>query len=373
MKIMYLAQDVDEVTGLGRIALAYARAMASAGHEVTLVCQRSSTADLHRRIVPGFPGVPAIDKLLFLLAEPLRSRTVSSDIRHAFGIGSWAGIVSAQSCHRSGVELQRQLPPGRMRRRNLGVYDVLSLQDERRLMTSPRTRTVLAVSDLVRTQLLHWYGLPEEKIVVLPNGIDTARYAAPFDREAVRAKYGMAHGSLVLGFLGNEFDRKGVQTIIEALPVLRDLPLNVYIGGADDPAPFIRRAGDLAVRERIHFVGRVHEPEEFLRTLDMFVFPVHYEPFGMVVTEAMAAGVPVITARAVGAVEGMTDGQQGVFLEDPLSAAELASAIRRLASNEAMRNHIGGSGREAASAFDWRVICARLESIYRSTTGGSAT
>ena len=371
MRITYIAQDIDSVSGLGRIALAYATAMTSAGHDITLLCQRSSAPGMRRAIVPGFPGVRSVDKLLFRVSEPVRSLAARGDIRHAFGIGSRADIVSAQSCHRSGVEFQKNLPSERIRRRNFGLYDMLSLQDEHRLMTSPRTRLVLAVSDLVRSQLIRWYGLPEEKIIVLPNGIDTARYATPLDRDAARERYRMPKGSFILGFLGNEFDRKGVQTIIEALPLLRDLPLSVCVAGADDPTPYIRRADALSVGGRVHFIGRVREPEEFLRTLDMFVFPVNYEPFGMVVTEAMAAGVPVITARAVGAVEGMTSGQEGLFLDDPLSATELASAIRRLVADPVLRDHIARTGRQAASAFDWHVICSRLETVYRTVNAAS--
>jgi UDP-glucose:(heptosyl)LPS alpha-1,3-glucosyltransferase len=261
--------------------------------------------------------------------------------------------------------MQRALPSGRLRRRNFGLYDRLSLEDESRLMTSPETRMVLAVSGLVRDQLIRWYNIPEAKITVIPNGIDTARYSEALDREAVRRRFGMKPDGLVLGFLGNEFDRKGVQTIIEALPLLGDIPLDVFIAGADDPAPFQRRAGQLAVSDRIHFVGRVADPEVFLRVLDVFVFPVNYEPFGMVVTEAMAAGVPVITARTVGAVENMSDEREGLFLADPLSASELAASMRRLAADRALRERIGRSGREAAAAFDWPSICGRIEHLYR--------
>ncbi len=373
MNITYIAQDIDAVTGIGRIVLAYARGMAAAGHEVDLISQRCSSTDLRVHRVAGFPALRSVDKFLFRVGEPLASHRTKAGIRHAFGIGSYADVVSAQSCHRSGVALQRALPTGRIRTRNFGVYDRLSLEDESRLMTSPKTRLVLAVSGLVRDQLLHWYDIDPGKVVVVPNGIDVARYSAPFDREAVRGRFGMRPDRLVVGFLGNEFERKGVQTIIEALPLLADVPLDVFVGGADDPGPFQRRAEDLSVVDRVHFVGRVTDPESFLRSLDVFVFPVHYEPFGMVVIEAMAAGIPVITARTVGAVEGMTDGQEGLFLEDPLSAQEVAGRIRAAVEDRTLRDRIVERGSAAAMQFAWPRIISELERLYRSLDGDPAT
>jgi glycosyltransferase involved in cell wall biosynthesis len=369
MKLCYIAQDIDGVTGLGRITLAYAEAMVAAGHDVTLVCQRSTAQGLRTLSVPGFPRLKSIDKALFRFAEPSRTRSAAGSIVHAMGIGASADVVSAQSCHRSGVAFRNELPGGRLKRRNFGVYDALSLQDERRLMTSSRTRVVLAVSGLVRSQLIRWYGVPEEKIVILPNGIDTARYEAPFDSADARTKYGIRPGELVLGFLGNEFDRKGVQTIIEALPLLREIPVGVYVAGADDPAPFQQLAGDLGVADRVHFIGRVQEPELFLRSLDMFVFPVVYEPFGMVITEAMAAGIPVITSRTAGAVEGLRAGEEILLLDDPHSAAELAGQIQRVVADDALRARLSAGARRASEQFAWPSIIGRLETVYHRVLG----
>jgi glycosyltransferase involved in cell wall biosynthesis len=371
MRITYIAQDIDSVTGVGRIALAYARGMTAAGHDVDLICQRCSSDGQRARRIPGFPALPSVDKFLFRIGEPVASRPARGDIRHAFGIGSRAHVVSAQSCHRSGVEMQRALPAGRIRSRNFGMYDRLSLQDEARLMTSPDTRIILAVSGMVRDQLLHWYAIPPEKIVVVPNGIDVSRFTVPLDLDLVRREYGMRPDRLAVGFLGNEFERKGVQTIIEALPLLGDIPLDVIVAGADDPGPFRLRAEQLGVSDQVRFVGRVTNPEKFLRSLDLFAFPVNYEPFGMVVIEAMAAGVPVITARAVGAIEGTTDGHHAIFLDDPLSAGELATQVRRVLDDRQLRDRLATEGRAAAMAFAWPRIISDIESLYRMIAGDS--
>ena len=100
-------------------------------------------------------------------------------------------------------------------------------------------------------------------------------------------------------------------------------------------------------------------------TADALVFPTHYEPFGMVIIEAMAAGIPVIASRTAGAVEDLTDGVHGLYLDDPYSSGELSRRIRLLLEDATLRETLSRNGRMVAERYGWPVIAARYIDLYR--------
>jgi glycosyltransferase involved in cell wall biosynthesis len=362
LNIALLTQSADDATGLGRIVSALAEEYVHSGHSVHIVSQRctATAGEWHR--VPDISAIPALAKLGFRIFEGAITAKLHAPIIHAFGVGSVADIVAAQSCHRAAVKLQQDRGGKRIRRRNFGIYDRLSLADERRLFTGRRRKLIVAVSQLVRKQILEEYEIPETSICTVPNGVHLSRFAR--ERGTLTDRSGK-NGPFVLLFVGNEFDRKGVQTIIEALPSLQNISLEVHIAGDDDPAPFVRRARELDVCDRLRFLGRVPAPEQLFMTADALVFPTHYEPFGMVIIEAMAAGIPVITSRTAGAVEDLTDGVHGLYLDDPYSSGELSRRIRLLLEDATLRETLSRNGRMVAERYGWPVIAARYIDLYR--------
>jgi len=362
LSIALIVQSVDDSTGLGRIAAALAGVYASLGHGVHIVSQHcSSSAGVWHR-VPSLSRRPAVGKMLFRLFEPGRTSKTGASVLHAFGVGWEADIIAAQSCHKAAVRLQRERGAHRISNRNFGIFDRISLEDERRLFMGPRRKRIVAVSELVRRQILEEYDLPEDAVCVIPNGV----HLDHFHRNPAGSHSRAVSGApFILLFVANEFDRKGLQTIIEALPLLKGMPLEVHVAGNDSSRPYLGRAAELGVRDSLKFLGPVSPPESLFLQADAFVFPTHYEPFGLVITEAMAAGLPVITTRSAGAVETLTDGVHGLYLDDPLSATELAGRIRAVVENAPLRETLSRNGRIAAERFAWPSIAARHIELYR--------
>jgi UDP-glucose:(heptosyl)LPS alpha-1,3-glucosyltransferase len=255
----------------------------------------------------------------------------------------------------------------------VGIFDRVALADEETLMSADETRLVIAVSGQVKEQLIGWYGLSPGKIEVVPNGISPERFEHPAGavRDEYRRRAECSPRDFVLLFIGNEFDRKGLETVIEATAILDDPALKVVIIGDDDPDPYRRRAAALGVGSRLRFLGRVAGPETWYSAADAFVFPTRFEPFGMVIVEAMAAGLPVITSASAGAVEEFTDGREGVYLRDPYSAEELASAVRRLRDDDEFRLALAAEGPRAARRFSWPEVASHTMDIYRGVLGRS--
>ncbi len=366
LKIALIAQSVDDATGLGRIASALATEYVRLGHLVHIISQRWEATPGNWHQVPGLSLTPAIGKLAFRLFEPSTTEKTQASVIHAFGVGAKADVVAAQSCHKAAVKIQASRGKGRIRRRNLGVYDRLSLADERRLFMGPRRKRIVAVSHLVRQQILEEYNLPEEAVCIIPNGVHLSR----FQREKKTASANdKQRNPFIFLFVGNEFDRKGLQTIIEALPSLSGHSVEVHVAGNDDPAPYKRRAAELKVLDRLKFLGGVTAPESLFLKADAFLFPTHYEPFGMVIIEAMAAGIPVITSRAAGAVEDLTDGVHGLYIDDPCSAAELSRRVLMLLDNASLRESLSRNGRIAAERYAWPIIAALHIDLYKRICG----
>jgi len=368
MNIAYLSQHVDSVSGIGRFLRALGNQMIARGHEVHCVSQTCDGQSFRWHRVPHSHVSNGLDKLWYRLHEARVSKSIRAHIFHSMGVGGMAHIVSAHSCHRAGVDLASQMQSSPFWRRNWRLFDTLSLSDEHRLMTSESTRAIVAVSRLVRNQLLESYPIPPEKIVIVPNGIDVGMYVSsgrPGDRVLLRERLGISVGDIVLLFVGNEFARKGLKTLIEALSLLPGIPVRLIVAGADDPRPFQTLSARLGVDSGIRFLGTVAHPERLYAIADMFVLPTLYEPFGLVIVEAMAAGIPVITYRHAGAVEDFTDEREALLLEDVQSATELARRIRRLIEDQKLSRKIAQQGRQAVQSLDWNIVADRFADLYK--------
>jgi glycosyltransferase involved in cell wall biosynthesis len=100
-----------------------------------------------------------------------------------------------------------------------------------------------------------------------------------------------------------------------------------------------------------------------MRSVDAFVFPSRYEPMGLVLLEALAAGLPVITVRTAGGAEVITS-RSGIVLDDPNDEAALAAAINHLASDRAHARRLGQAAREVARTLSWQAMAERYLSVY---------
>ncbi len=368
MRIGLVSQSYDNRTGIGRIVKALALEFVGLGHAVS--CAAQHFEDVDRRItechVPSLSSSKALNKMLFTLnGSPFSGGEV--DIINTFGVGRGANIVTAQSCHRAGMELLRSKSDQFLESRGLGLYDRVSLIDERVLLTVPTTKRIMAVSQLVKSQIETFYKVAPEKVTVVPNGVDYTLFKAlrtRVDRSGQRMSLGFSPDDFVLLFVGNEFGRKGLKTLLQSLAALNDRKLRLLVVGGGDRQAYERRTAELGIMDNVSFMGNIPAPETMYLVADAFVIPSLYEPFGIVILEAMAAGVPVITSKSCGASEGMTDREHLLLLENPASVEELTEAIGLLSRDETMRRKLIAAGVEKAKEFSWDRIARKVLSVY---------
>lgn len=217
-------------------------------------------------------------------------------------------------------------------------------------------------------------GIPPGKLEVIPNGVNVEEFpASEEDAESARAKYGLS--GVVVMFAGTVTPRKGVEYLIRAAELLRDMRELMFLiaGRLDLDREYAERVVKYA-RERgvnAKFAGFV--PYEDLKALyaacDIFVLPSLEEGSPIALLEAMASGKPLIGSRVGGIKMQIRDGWNG-FLVEPGDVVQLAERIRYLAENEGERKRMGANSRKLAEEeFDWRKIAEKYLKVYEEIAG----
>ena len=233
----------------------------------------------------------------------------------------------------------------------LNPFHMTALMLEEEMFRSDRLKMVVANSRMVKDDIQRHYGLPDEKICVIYNGIDspTPALTSASKRAELRASLGVAPESVLLLFVGSGFERKGLRFLIRALALIKDkADIRLVVIGKGRTPEYVREAKRLGVLDRVIFKGPLKNARDYYCAGDIFVLPSIYEPFSNSCLEAMAAGLPVVTSSANGVSELLT-GMNGV-VQDPSDAGEIAARITPLL-DEAVRLKAGQAVMEAASEY----------------------
>lgn len=208
------------------------------------------------------------------------------------------------------------------------------------------------VSGMVVAQLDAHFGRCDA--VSIPNGVDTKRFepqARLQRRLAARADFDLSPETFVLLLIGNDWRKKGLQTLIEALDKCRDLKIQLLVVGRDDVKPFEATIQRLGIPDRVRFLSPSEDVMQFYAAADAYAGPSLEDAYGLPVIEAMASGLPVIASRNAGVSEVITDGLNGFLLRDPTNAVELAGLIRRLIDDPSFREKVAGNAVSTARKY----------------------
>lgn len=217
-------------------------------------------------------------------------------------------------------------------------------------------------------------GIPRSRIRVTYAPIDVERFDGSVDRAAARRSLGVPEGAQAIGILGCLQRWKGQSQFLDAAAVVvREVPgaFALVIGGGSEHfepeyGPELRaQAARLGIADRVLFTGHRSDVPTVLAALDVCVHAsLEAEPFGMVVGEAMAAGLPVVASSAGGPAEQVEDGVTG-FLAPPGDTAALTARLLTLLRNPALRASMGERGRARVLArFSAATHARATESVY---------
>jgi UDP-glucose:(heptosyl)LPS alpha-1,3-glucosyltransferase len=245
-------------------------------------------------------------------------------------------------------------------------YHRYLLGAERRLFTNEKLRAVICNSRMVRDEVRRWFGVPEHKLHVIYNGVDTARFHPDLRRHRaeVRQQYAIPQDAMLFLFVGSGFERKGLRQAIEALARLPEAAFLMVVGKDRHAPRFVRRAHRLGLSSRVRFLGGQKDVTPFYGAADAFVLPTLYDPFPNAVLEAMAAGLPVVTSLKCGAAEQIENGRNG-YVCDALDIDAAADAMRALLDPQ-RRTPMAAAARRTAEPLTLEAMSAALLELYSS-------
>ena len=229
---------------------------------------------------------------------------------------------------------------------------------------------IVAISDMVKEDIIQRYKVPEDRISVVYNGVDIERFH-PRNRqyrEEIRRKLSIGDEFVML-FVSNNFRMKGLVFLMRALADLKKEgapPFKLLVLGRDRKAPYLRLAKKINISEETVFAGSTNEPEKYYGTADLLVHPTFYDACSLTVLEALASGVPVITTFSNGA-SGVIRPEEGRVIRDPKNSEELKEAIRYFLESGAKRSPLLQEGKRMEHYSD-RVNFDQMMRVFREIT-----
>jgi UDP-glucose:(heptosyl)LPS alpha-1,3-glucosyltransferase len=359
--------------GVESVAWSVAHGLADAGDEVVVLARELDPSGR----VPAEPlrvsrSWQPLRVLAFSHAAARAQGRLRPDVVHSFARTLHQDVYRAGGGSHAEYLERRHGRVGRLVRR-LSPRHATLLWIESRIFADS-SQLVQCNSEMVRGEIRRRYGLPEERLSLIPNPVDLERFH-PQHRAALDAA-----GPVFL-FVGAGFPRKGLDIAIRALAAAGAGHAELWVAGRDEPAPWRALALRLGVGDRVRFLGVRADLATLYASADALVLPTRYDAFSNACLEAAASGTPVLTSGANGAAElvrpapGVEEtaarqhpeivgpAQAGFVVEDPENVAGFAKALDALASPE-LRARLGRAARLVAERHSLTAHLAALHDLY---------
>jgi glycosyltransferase involved in cell wall biosynthesis len=235
---------------------------------------------------------------------------------------------------------------------------------------APRTEAAIVVSEALRPVAVADYGMPQDQVQVLYNGVDCDTFARvpPDARRRIRREMRIADDAKVIGMVGRIEPGKGVKPLLEAMAeVCRrcEGAVLLVVGEGSIRAECERLAQELEIGPAVRFTGFRHDIPELLAAMDVMAAPsIAEEGLGYVVLEAMCAALPVVATRSGGLAESVVHGETG-FLVPKGNVPELADALVTILVDEPLREAFATAARRRIAGFSVAGHVDRLQALYR--------
>ena len=373
MRVAIVTHNIVKGDGQGRANYEIVQHALDNGVDITLIADRVQEDLLQHPRVRWIKVQPRIRSnwlmhgLEFVArADQLLDRMQGEfDVIHGYGycLDRRHHINTAQFVH--SAWRRSPMHPARLQKTPYGayqwLYSAINALGERRAFG--KAKVIVAASSTVRGEL-RTLGVPEDRLRVILNGADLKEfYPAPLSRE----KLGMPKDVTLALFAGDiRSNRKNLDTVLKALVQVPEVHLAVV--GKLEGSPFPKMAEELGLQARVHFLDFRRDIADVMRACDFFVFPSRYEACALVLVEAIASGLPVITAKTTGGAE-VVNSESGIQLDDPNDVNALAGALKRLSSDPARRKEMAKSAREAAMDHSWHHVAESYLNLYRQYAG----
>jgi glycogen(starch) synthase len=234
---------------------------------------------------------------------------------------------------------------------------------------------VICCSDYMISHVKWAFGLPNDKLVMVPNGVNTTQYDSTnskFDQAAFRAKFALPEEKIVL-YVGRLVYEKGIHILINAVPkILSKVNAKfIIVGSGYMKEQLLNIVRSMNLEHKVLFEGFIDEETlvKLQKTADVSVVPSLFEPFGIVALEAMAAKSPVVVSDTGGLSEIVEHDVSGVKVY-PNNPESLAWGITKVLLDSAYAKYLGENAyRKVQEKYDWEKIAQQTKRIYEGVLG----
>ena len=363
VKIAYLVHDYHRAGGHSRYVAELASRFAKQ-HEVHVFANRiegRSDTHIHFHHVPAWRANALTTVLTFAIPASIQPGR-GFDIIHSQGFCGFRGnVFTGHICNRAWHLALQKLEGGVTLRES--VFNSVATSLERFVYRYSRGSGVVAVSERVANDLVEFYGC-RAPMRVIHHGVDLELFSPQTRqrwRAAMRAEYGLRPEETAFLYVGDL--RKGATRCISALSKLERGKLLLASRSPREPYQrMVERAG--LSPERVLFLGATNQVERVYSAADALLLPTPYDAFAMVVSEAMACGLPVVVSREAGASELIEDGVNGLVLKDATSIAELAACMQLIAESPERAAQIGNAARQRVEPMSWDAVARQTMQFY---------
>jgi UDP-glucose:(heptosyl)LPS alpha-1,3-glucosyltransferase len=357
----------------------HARYLLRKGHSVHLVSRSFDSAPaqamLHRL------DVGHRDRLGFASAAEDFLRGQTFDAIHDMGDGWFADVLTPHHGTRiGGFARTARLLPGWLAALRRWAQPLLPRyrefhELEQRQFTGTGVRLLVALSEMIRRDMIVHYGVAPERIRVVPNGVDVDQFHPAQTEEhrlarwRQRSEWGWENRCVFL-FVAHNFRLKGLNELLQAVSNVKNQEgrIGLIVAGDGRIREYTRLAHNLGLADDVRFVGNCADTRELYRAADVFVHPTYYDPCSLVLLEAMASGLPIITTKHNGAGELIESECEGYVIDHPTDVPGLVDAMKSLTDSHA-RFRKGQAARRTACRNTLRGNSERYLDLYRFLHG----
>jgi len=240
------------------------------------------------------------------------------------------------------------------------LYYRLIMALERRVYTNPGL-ALSAISELVSHQLKQFFGRSDA--LVVRYGVDARQFDSRVRlarRHAERAALTLNPEEFAFLLIGNDWKKKGLDSLLEALALCKDLSPRLLVVGTDSRESYTEKCEELQVGGLVKFLPPSADVVQFFAAADAYVGPSLEDAYGLPILEAMACGLPVIASTATGASEIISDGVDGLLLKNPRDTEALSRLMRRLLVSPELVRSLGAAAERTAIQQSWDAHAGRI-------------
>ena len=355
----------------------FANQLAERGHEVHIYASKweSDNNKIRYHTIPSIRFPKFLKDVSFVINSYKLMAKNDYDIVHVVGRALGMNVFNPHC----GVEkawlkqdlLSVQCPYFRLLKRIIKFFSFRQnyiLWLDRKQYTGKGVFRIIAISDMIKNDIVKYHNIDPQKIDVVYNGVDLKRFNPDNKnkyRKVIRDELSLGEEFVIL-YISNNFRLKGLLTLVKSLGELKKVGMDfkVLIIGRGNEAPYRKLAKKLGCIDNLLFLGHVGEIEKYYAASDLYVHPTFYDSCSLVTTESLASGLPVITTVFDGASGIMEDGRDGFIIRDPKNYIALAEKIS-LFFNDEFRQKASIAAREKAEKYPAEKNCEEIIEIYK--------